>query len=370
MLAHVSRTELLTLATQTAKAAPKIAGAEKTQGIHVEVDSRRSMITLTATNYEIAIRASMGASVEQPGSVIVNPNLFPAILTRLPEENVDLEVENGSRLVIRSGQSSFRLSVLSGEKYPMPDLPFPDDTLPVSGLCSLARSTVFAAAEENGQSPQMKCVRLQIGPDGLKACSSNGFCIVEADGDKRCKGKTELLLPARSLKTLASISKDSDVYEMGVTGKSLVFWSGTLLFSARLVDGRFPDTTGIFNQFKCQYSARLDATEFRHALETVAAVTDASHRFELVLGEHTVILSATSDCGKSTTPVRALIPSAPGKPFYYNCKKLLEYLNLERDQITLEFDKTGILAINSGTTRYLQSPLRPPTCSVSSGKAA
>lgn len=60
---------------------------------------------------------------------------------------------------------------------------------------------------------------------------------MEADGDKQCKGQIELLLPARSLKVLASLSNDSDVYEMGVTGKSLVFWSGTLLFSA-LAGGR------------------------------------------------------------------------------------------------------------------------------------
>ena len=70
MLVHVKRDELLAIAAQTAKAAPKTATSEAVLGIHVEADSRRSMLTLTATNYEIVIRASMGASVEQSGSVI------------------------------------------------------------------------------------------------------------------------------------------------------------------------------------------------------------------------------------------------------------------------------------------------------------
>ena len=82
MLVHVKRDELLAIAAQTAKAAPKTATSEAVLGIHVEADSRRSMLTLTATNYEIVIRASMGASVEQSGSVVISAALFPAAIRR------------------------------------------------------------------------------------------------------------------------------------------------------------------------------------------------------------------------------------------------------------------------------------------------
>lgn len=82
MLVHVKRDELLAIAAQTAKAAPKTATSEAVLGIHVEADSRRSMLTLTATNYEIVIRASMGASVEQSGSVVISAALFPAAIAR------------------------------------------------------------------------------------------------------------------------------------------------------------------------------------------------------------------------------------------------------------------------------------------------
>lgn len=81
MLVHVKRDELLAIAAQTAKAAPKTATSEAVLGIHVEADSRRSMLTLTATNYEIVIRASMGASVEQSGSVVISAALFPAAIS-------------------------------------------------------------------------------------------------------------------------------------------------------------------------------------------------------------------------------------------------------------------------------------------------
>ena len=381
MLVHVKRDELLAIAAQTAKAAPKTATSEAVLGIHVEADSRRSMLTLTATNYEIVIRASMGASVEQSGSVVISAALFPAAIASLPEQDVDLETEHPGQLTIRSGHARFRLSALSGDKYPMPELPFPDDTLPVSGLRSLARNTLFAVAEDGVPSPPMKCVRLHVGPDGLKASASNGFCIMEADGDKQCKGQIELLLPARSLKVLASLSNDSDVYEMGVTGKSLVFWSGTLLFSARLVEGKFPNTSGIFEQFKCQYSVHLDAAEFIRALEVAESVSESNHRVELTFGEHEITVSAESACGRSPdsastmasgcrTPCSSVCWTPPKQPFYYNSRKLLEYLRLEKEKITLEFDKFGLLVVRSGSTRYVQSPMRAPVQAAETGKAA
>lgn len=64
------------------------------------------------------------------------------------------------------------------------------------------------------------------------------------------------------------------------------------------------------------------------------------------------------------------MPNAPITPFYYNYKKLLEYLRLAEEEVTLEFDKSGLLAIRSGSTRYLQSPMRPPAHSASAQKAA
>ena len=371
MLVHVKRQEMLTLAFQAAKAVPRSTGAQADaiKGIHIEADSRRSMLTLTATNYEVAIRTSMAASVEESGSCVVSASLFPAVIAKLPEEDVDLETSESGRLTIRAGNSCFHLGVFPGDRYPMPELPFPDDTLPVSGLCSLARNTVFAAAEDGSQSPPLKCIQLHIGPEGLKASASNGFCVMEADGDKTCRGHSELLLPAHSLKVLAAISKDSDVYEMGLAGKSLVFWSGTLLFSARLVEGRFPEVGKLLAQFKGQYSVHLDAEELRQAIKSVASVAEQNARIELAFGEHEVILSAESAYGRSFAPVKALVLSAPATPFYYNYKKLLEYLSLAKGKITLEFDRSGLLAIRPGSTRYLQSPMRPPAKAVS-GKAA
>ena len=56
---------------------------------------------------------------------------------------------------------------------------------------------------------------------------------------------------------LAAVSSDKDVYEMGLTGKSIVFWIGTLLFSARLMEGKSPNTGALLTNFQGKYSVNL-----------------------------------------------------------------------------------------------------------------
>jgi DNA polymerase III sliding clamp (beta) subunit (PCNA family) len=251
----------------------------------------------------------------------------------------------------------------------MPELPFPEDTVPVSGLRSLVRNTVFAVSE-NTETPLLHCVRLSIGPDGLKASGTNSFCIIEAEGDKNCKGQTQILLPAHTLKVLSAVSSDSDVYEMGLAGKSVVFWNGTLLFSARLMEGNYPDTTRMLDGFRADYTVNLDAEELANAISMTAPVGESEKRIELSFGEHELYLRSLTEHGRAMTPVKALVLNAPNTPFYYNYEKLLAYLRLLKGNVTLEFDRRGLLVIRPGETRYMQSPMRPPKGSAQAAQAA
>ncbi len=372
MLAHIKRDELLSLSRQVALAVPKSAkssAVKELMGIHLSADARRSMLTLTATNLEITIRASMGAVVERDGSTVIDAGLLTDIAALLPQESLDMELDSKGQLLIRCGNASYCLSVLSGDKYPMPELPFPDDTIPVKGIRSLVRQTAFAAADGTN-APLMSCIQIALGPDGLKGVSTNGFCIMYAKGDENCKGKSQLLVPAHSLEVLAAISRDSDVYEMGLAGKSIVFWNGTLLFSARLMEGKYPDTSPFFEKFQTKYSVNLAAGELASALSMASAVGPEGSRIELAFGEHELRVRAETEHERVVMPVKALVLSAPGHPFYYNYKTLLKYLKLINGNVTLDFDANGLLAVRAGATQFIQSPLRPPKQAAQSQKAA
>lgn len=357
MRVHANRDSALVLAAQASKAVPKITTIPELKGIHMEADARLAMLTMTATNQEVSIRASMPAAVEESGSAVIPADLLPDILKRLPGDQVSFSTVGPGIIHIGSGYAEYRLNILDAAKYPLPEVPFLEDTIPVSGICSLARQTLFAAAAGDQQNI-LKTVRLKVGPYGLKATSSNGFCIAEAAGDKNCVAASEtcILVPARSLSILAAISLDSDVYQMGLTREGLAFWNGTTMFCTHLIDGSYPDTDGLLDRIQGAYSASIEAAELYAAVDTVTSLAsadkDSSGRGEIMFGEHEMVVSAETSDGRASVPVKALILSPSPYPFYYDFKQLMRYLKQLRGRITLEFDQNGLLAIRPGETRY------------------
>ena len=75
------------------------------------------------------------------------------MLQRLPEDTAELcRKENRGRMTLTSGSAGYeRGCVGSGAPSPNPILPFPEDTVKVSGVPAMAQHTVFATAQDQEQ---------------------------------------------------------------------------------------------------------------------------------------------------------------------------------------------------------------------------
>lgn len=119
-----------------------------------------------------------------------------------------------------------------------------------------------------------------------------------------------------------------------------------------------------------KYSVNLAAEELSNAISLVIVGEPEKSRVELAFGEHELRVSTQNAQGHASAPVKALVLSAPDRPFYYNYKMLLKYLRLVSGNVTLDFDASGLLAVRAGVTQYIQSPVRPPVQAVQSQKVA
>lgn len=131
-----------------------------------------------------------------------------------------------------------------------------------------------------------------------------------------------------------------------------------------------PGHEGRISQLLQAEQKNLSAEELASAVLSASVVAPENSRIEVAFGEHVIRVSAGEDRERATVPVKALVLSAPGQPFYYNYKTLLQYLRLVKGKVTLDFDERGLLAIRAGATQYIQSPLRAPKQAAQSQKAA
>ena len=178
-------------------------------------------------------------TVQEDGALVFGAKMLAEMLSRLPQDTVQLcRAENQGRMTLRSGDACYEVDVWERGAFPKPDLPFPEDTVKLSGIPAMAQHTVFATAQDNSK-PLLKCVNLMFTSTGLRAAGSNGNCIVTARGDNQSTGDVSLLIPAASLGKLSNMCQDKDEFRVGTTGKSIVFFRENFLFSARLMEGGY-----------------------------------------------------------------------------------------------------------------------------------
>ena len=364
MIINANRKDLLAHVKKAAKAAaPPSHPVKALSGILLEADECAGVLRVTATNLEVAIRSTMPVSVEQGGTAVVDAKFLQGALDLLPGDDAYMELNDDCQFLISSGTSRYQYAALPCADYPSVDIPYPGGTVTVKGLKSLITRSVFAAAAHNPVNPARSCVKLIFSDNGVSADACDGFSAVRVTGDPECKGSLSLLVPAASLKMLASLASDGDVYELGVTGsgskaQKVVFTDGTMLFSARVVEGSYPNIDAIFGGVAPTASATASADKLRRALDDIITIAGASGITELSLTDTGLLLRYTGANGAASTMLEAEVDYPTDDKYYYTLKNLYNCAKLLKGNVTIGFTKDKMLELQGGGMRYIQIGMR------------
>ena len=368
MLARLQGVDTYTVKRATTIAPPD-SPLDVLKGVLLESDSARKMLTVTSTNLEVALVEKIPCSAQEDGALVYSARTLAEMLQRLPEDTVEISrKENRGRMTLTSGSVSYEVDVWDRGAFPKPDLPFPEDTVKVSGIPAVAQHTVFATAQDKDK-PLLRCVNLMFTSTGLRAAGSNGMCIVTAKGDDQSTGDISLLVPALSLGKLAGMCKDEDEFRVGTTGKSIVFFKENFLFSARLIEGGYIDTDSLLKTITNSFTVLTDTKEMREALSSVLSVAPDG-RVNLAFEDQKLVFRCSSDWGNASVGIDVIaLTGAPTGSYWYSAKQLATCLKALGGTITLGIAQSGMLTISTQDAYYLQNVMRAPTAKKKSKKA-
>ena len=271
----------------------------------LEADAAAGKLTVTSTNLEAALEEKLPCAVQENGALVFGAKMLAEMLSRLPQDTVQLcRAENQGRMTLRSGDACYEVDVWERGAFPKPDLPFPEDTVKLSGIPAMAQHTVFATAQDNSK-PLLKCVNLMFTNTGLRAAGSNGNCIVTARGDNQSTGDVSLLIPAASLGKLSNMCQDKDEFRVGTTGKSIVFFREKFLFSARLMEGGYIDTDQLVGSIRNAFTVLTDIHDMRAALSSVLSI-GTGNRVKLSFQDQRLVFQCTGDCVSASAPIEVI----------------------------------------------------------------
>lgn len=209
-------------------------------------------LVLTGTDLEIQIVAKISLIDAENGEITVPARKFLDLCRLLPSESaISIETfEDKVKLV--SGRSRFSLSTLPADNYPE----FAESELDNSFLINAGKlkkaleKTIFCMANQDVRY-YLNGLMLEIFNSKLKLVASDGhrLSIYKDEMEVETGYEERIIIPRKGVIELARLLDDPEA-ELNVqfSSNNLRVYIKDLIFSAKLVDAKYPDFSKVFDQ--------------------------------------------------------------------------------------------------------------------------
>lgn len=328
-------------------------------------------LALSATDQEIGIRVTVGATVASEGAFVF-PSRLGDIVRKIPFGEIEFEVDNtNNTAAVTWERSRFVIHGYPGGEFPSLPEPPPERsfTLTKADLRRLVRQTGFAVSHDDSR-PVFTGILLAVEDSTLRFVATDGFRLAIAEGSVAAKeGDTEadLIVPGRGLAEVARVLGEESEGTIRVTlGQNRVFFDAEReRVICRLIEGQFPPYKTVIPQqfvsgFTCATQGLLDACERASLI-----ARDVGQAIKLQISGTTLVLSAsTPELGnvREELPVQS---RGDALEIAFNPRYLIDGLrNMDTEKMNYEF--TGPLSPScmrpdgeeAGAFTYVVLPMR------------
>lgn len=299
-------------------------------------------LTLSSFDYEVSGKVTVAADIAESGTVLVSGRLLADIARSLPAQPVTIENE-GTRVLLTCGRSSFTLPTLPVEDYPqLPAMPDSSGTITGQSFAAAVAQVAIAAGRDDTL-PTLTGIRMEFEGANITLAATDRYRLAVREvmwHPVSSSVSTQVLIPARTLadaaKSLADIDDVIIAFAASGQGDGLIGFEGDgRRTTTRLLDGDFP-----------KYRTLLPSESASIASVETASLVDAVKRVALVAERNTPVrlafesseLTLRAGAGDEAQAVEAL-----------EC-------SMEGDAIDIAFNPAylldGLSAIGSTTTQF------------------
>lgn len=276
---------------------------------HIRLAEEDGALTLTATDLDIELQATIPAEIATPGLITVPAARLLDIARKLPEGcQITLEAKDDTRVELKSGRSRFQLNTL-------PASDFPDITagemscsfsMPAQSLASIVAACQFAISTDETRY-FLNGIHLHLveedGAAKIAAVATDGHRLarIHVPAPEGSAGMPPVIVPRKTVAEIARlVDKSKAEIAVSLSRTKIRLGSEGFTLNSKLIDGTFPDYRRVIPAGNDK-SATLDAQAFAAAAERVAAISGERGRaVKLALSEGMLVLSVTNpDSGEA-----------------------------------------------------------------------
>jgi len=305
-------------------------------------------IDIIATDLEIGLRGRYRADVEKPGSVTVSAKKMYEIVRELPEDDVQIRVDENNSVRIISGHSQFKLIGLPKEEYPaLPDV-VEESMIMVSGetLRDMIKRTLYAAGENDARYVLNGLyVHLAPGKGGLtiRMVGTDGHRLSLIDRTVDAKHKEEsVIVPKKAMLELRRLLEEDaseEGFQLGFSKNHALFKRDGLVMVSKLIDGNYPNYQQVIPT-KNTKRVTVPRELFTHAVKRVSILAkDKTNAVKLQLDKNSLVLSTNNPEVGEANEELSVNYTGDSLTIGFNSRYLLDALSaMDRPVISLELN--------------------------------
>lgn len=324
-------------------------------------------LQITGTDLELELINYIQVDQATEGEVAVPARKLFDICRGLPE-GAQLQFElKDQRATLKSGRSRFVLATMSGEEFPILEAleEGKEFSISRSELNELLDKTHFAMAHQDVRY-YLNGLLLEARNNRVRCVATDGHRLAISDIETELADDLDIqvIVPRKAVTEMLRLLNDSDA-QIGITVNShhLQIQLGTIRFTSKLIDGRFPDYERVIPAAGTEIMI-ADRETVRMALSRTAILSNEKFRgVRLTLSDGHLRLQAHNPEHEEAEEDLEVDYNGAGLEIGFNVNYLLDALAcMQADQFILELsgsDSSGLLREQDDDhSRYVVMPMR------------
>lgn len=325
-------------------------------------------LTITGYDLETGIECKIDTDVLRPGKIVVNARMIGDIVRKLPEDLVNIEVEENYVINITSGKAKFKINGIESKDFPK--IPIVEEAeqlkVPQRVLKDMISQTIFAASNDENR-PILNGIKVIAQGHQLELIAIDGFRLaIRREEFEEELVDLSFIVPAKAMKEVAGILDPTDnPVKIYPSHNHILFDTGSVKLVSRLLQGDYMDYHKVVPN-EVMSKILLKTKDMYQAIDRASLVINVDQRrFPFTLkseNQNTLSISSKTDIGAVHEEI-AIELQGENIDADYNPKYFIDVLqNVPIEDISLEFSGTFgpclIKPLEGNQFLYLVLPLR------------
>ena len=242
------------------------------------IQTNQNELKLTSYDLELGIEYTIECDVKEEGNTVVNSIMFSEIIRKLPDTDINIEVNENNLLVIECEGSLYKLATMNPDEFPeLPKITVEksietDQTI----LKNMIRKTIFAVSIEENRPIFTGCL-FEVINNSLNVVAIDGFRMGWVSNSLSSETNDfKAVIPGKTLNEVNKIILDSfDPIKIGVSKNQAIFEMENCKIVTRLLDGEFLNYASVIpNNWETRI--RVNKNSLQNCFERIILISASS----------------------------------------------------------------------------------------------